>query len=312
MALLTAMGADPVQGMLAADVRQGLRDGSLDGVEMAPTFIRPNNFQLEAPYLTSFALLPKFEVLAASAEAWGGLSTEDRVAVSGAAAATVERIASTLELRRPGGPGRPLPDRPRRGATHDRGAGRLAGSRPRRARRECAHGRGDQPARSTTTGRPTTRPPFHRTCPVAASAGQARRLHRAALAAPTGVRPRPAHPAGDLPGHGHRRRLPGARGRSARRSRTGSPSPTCCGRTARSGTTQDPDFPDQGPSDGRYDTDGYQVTFTYLHNDFGGELIAPETMHWSAYDGTLTFTDIHAADPAGEAIYGAPWHLVSD
>ena len=26
--------------------------------------------------------------------------------------------------------------------------------------------------------------------------------------------------------------------------------------------TQDPDFPDQGPSDGRYDVDGYQVTFT--------------------------------------------------
>ena len=35
-----AMGADPVQGLVAADVGQGLRDGSLDGVEMAPTFIR--------------------------------------------------------------------------------------------------------------------------------------------------------------------------------------------------------------------------------------------------------------------------------
>ena len=34
-------------------------------------------------------------------------------------------------------------------------------------------------------------------------------------------------------------------------------------------------------------------------------------MHWSFYDGTLTFTDVHAADAAGEAIYGVPWHLVS-
>ena len=66
MALLTAMGADPVQGMVSVDVGLGLRDGSLDGVELAPTFIRANNFQLTAPYLTSFALIPKFEVLAAS------------------------------------------------------------------------------------------------------------------------------------------------------------------------------------------------------------------------------------------------------
>ena len=129
MALLAAMGADPVQGMVAADVGQGLRDGSLDGVEMAPTFIRDNNYQLDAPYLTSFALIPKFEALAASAQAWDRLSTEERDAVSRAAAATVSRDRLHARSRRPGGPRRAVPDRSRRRATDGRGTGWLAGGR---------------------------------------------------------------------------------------------------------------------------------------------------------------------------------------
>ena len=38
-ALLSALGARPVQGMLAAEVREGLKDGALDGVEMAPIYL---------------------------------------------------------------------------------------------------------------------------------------------------------------------------------------------------------------------------------------------------------------------------------
>jgi hypothetical protein len=148
------------------------------------------------------------------------------------------------------------------------------------------------------------------TCPVAASAGQARRMHRAAVAAPTTPTQGPRIPPGT-----YEAKVSSDDARDA-----GEVGPewedgiifTYVLRP--DGTfreTQDPDFPDQGPSDGRYDVDGYQVTFHYLHNDFGGNLIAPESMHWSSYDGTLTFTDVHASDPGGDAIYGVPWHLVS-
>ncbi len=96
MALLAAIGADPVQGMTAAEVREALQAGRLDGVEMAPVYVGPNGYNLSAPYLSSFALIPKFEVLAASTEIWTRLAVRDRDAVSKAAAETVDWEASRL------------------------------------------------------------------------------------------------------------------------------------------------------------------------------------------------------------------------
>ena len=96
MALLSALDADPVQGLLALDVRQDLTAGTLDGVEMAPTYLGRNGYNLDAPYLTSFALIPKFEVLAASSSAWGDLSDDDRQALADAGDETVDWEAERL------------------------------------------------------------------------------------------------------------------------------------------------------------------------------------------------------------------------
>jgi TRAP-type C4-dicarboxylate transport system substrate-binding protein len=310
MALLTAMGADPVQGMLAADVGQGLRDGSLDGVELAPTFIRDNNYQLVAPFLTSFALIPKFDALAASAQAWDRLSTEERDALSRAASATVSRIASTLDPDDQ----TDLAELCRTGLVIVRPASQaLTGWRAAApATPAAAAGMVDEITRALYNHGPTDdASALPTTCPVAASAGQARRMHRAAMTAPSGSTQGPRIPPGTYEARVTPQDFPD--------SGPGNPefdNPITFTYVLRpDGTfrvTQHPDFPDQGPSDGRYDTDGYQVTFTSLHNDFGGTLIAPESMRWSFYDGTLTLTDVHAADDAGDAIYGVPWHLLSD
>ena len=148
-------------------------------------------------------------------------------------------------------------------------------------------------------------------CPVAGNAGQARRMHRAAITARTSPTRGPRIP----PGTYEAEVTAGdARDAGVHDDPEWKDGITFTYVLRPDGTfreTQDPDFPDQGPSDGRYDVDGYQVTFHYLHNDLGGNLIAPETMRWSSYAGTLTFTDIHAADLEGDAIYGVPWHLVS-
>ena len=310
MALLTAMGADPVQGMIAADVGEGLRGGSLDGVELAPTFIRDNNYQLEAPFLTTFALIPKFEVLATSAQGWDRLSTEERGVVSRAAAATVSRIASELDPDDQ----TDLAELCRTGLVIVRPTSEaLAGWRAAAPATPAAAGSMvEEITRTLYNHGPTDdASALPATCPVAVSAGQARRMHRAAMAAPTGSTQGPRIPPGTYEAKVTPEDFPAP----------GSGNPefdnaiTFTYVLRPDGTfreTQDPDFPDQGPSDGRYDTDGYQVTFHYLHNDFGGNLIAPESMHWSFYDGRLTFTDVHAADDAGDAIYGVPWHLVSD
>jgi len=95
-ALLSALGARPVQGMLAAGVRDALKAGTLDGVEMAPIYLGQNGYDLAAPYLTSFALIPKFEVLAASSHSWHDLSEDDRSVLVDAGAETVAWEASRL------------------------------------------------------------------------------------------------------------------------------------------------------------------------------------------------------------------------
>ena len=312
MALLTAMGADPVQGMVSVDVGLGLRDGSLDGVELAPTFIRANNFQLTAPYLTSFALIPKFEVLAASARGWDRLSGDDRELVSRVARATVSQFAASLdaddqedlfELCRTGlVVVRPTPDA--------LAAWRAAAPAVAADATDVVDQIRDQVDSHGPTDDASALPP---TCPVAASAGQARRMHRALTVTPTGSRDGPRIPPGTYEARVTAQDFLDA-------GQVGNPefeqTITFTYVLRPDGTfreTQQPDFPDQGPSDGRYDVDGYQVTFKYLHNDFPESgYIAPETMRWSSYDGTLTFTDVHAADEAGDAIYGVPWRLVSD
>src|SRR6185437_11610449 len=87
-ALVTALGARPVQGMPSNKVSSPLRAGLVTAVETSPFFIAENAYQNAAPYLTSYAIFPKFETLVASKKAWAALPSAVQATMRQAAADT--------------------------------------------------------------------------------------------------------------------------------------------------------------------------------------------------------------------------------
>jgi TRAP-type C4-dicarboxylate transport system substrate-binding protein len=95
-ALMTAIGSRPVQGLSANQVGGLLRSGSLTGVEGGAYYMLANSYNAEAPYLTSYALFPKFDTLVATRRAWMALTTAQRAAVRQAIAATLAHARTVL------------------------------------------------------------------------------------------------------------------------------------------------------------------------------------------------------------------------
>src|SRR5262249_43667990 len=87
-AMISALGARPVQGLASNEVNAPLRSGSVTAVESSPFSIAENAYQNGAPYLTSYALFPKFGTLVASKKAWAALSPADQAAMKRAVADT--------------------------------------------------------------------------------------------------------------------------------------------------------------------------------------------------------------------------------
>ena len=58
-------------------VNSPLRAGLVTAVETSPFYIAENAYQNAAPYLTSYAVFPKFETLVASKKAWAALSPSE-------------------------------------------------------------------------------------------------------------------------------------------------------------------------------------------------------------------------------------------
>ena len=72
--------------------------------------------------------------------------------------------------------------------------------------------------------------------------------------------------------------------------------------------TQNPDYPDQGLSKGRYVIRADEVTFIW--DAYTG--LSRETVRWSYFDGMLTFAIVDVPDPAGRVNYTAhPWRKIS-
>ena len=65
-ALVTALGARPVQGLPSNQVNSPLHTGRVTAVETSPAYVWENGYQTAAPYLTSYAVFSKFETLVAS------------------------------------------------------------------------------------------------------------------------------------------------------------------------------------------------------------------------------------------------------
>ena len=88
-ALITALGARPVQGMASNKVNSPLQAGLVTAVEILPVLHSGEcAYQTAAPYLTSYAVFPKFETLVASKKAWATLSPSEQAAIRRAVADT--------------------------------------------------------------------------------------------------------------------------------------------------------------------------------------------------------------------------------
>jgi TRAP-type C4-dicarboxylate transport system substrate-binding protein len=303
-ALITALGARPVQGLASNQVNAPLRTGSVTAVEISPFFVAENAYQTGAPYLTSYAIFPKFETLVASKKAWAGLSPADQAAMRQAAADTRRhsgQLASreALELTQLCQQGVVL-DRP---TTAQLGAlaQSTAGVAPASATATSVErqikalpGTGAQP---DVTGVPAG-------CRVAGDAATAAAIHQVltpALAHQGGSKIPPGtyvvtdtvadFEAGGQYGSDWEKNI------------------TFTWHLRADGTfsqIQAPDYPDAGPVAGGYAVKGDEVTFTFKSCRSGCG--APETLRWSYFSGQLTFAIVDVADTGSRIIYTAhPW-----
>jgi TRAP-type C4-dicarboxylate transport system substrate-binding protein len=88
-ALISAIGATPVQGLSADDTGEELQDHWIGAAETQPMAILGNSYNAEAPYLTTYGLFPKIEVIVATKSAWAALTGQQQAAIREAAADTL-------------------------------------------------------------------------------------------------------------------------------------------------------------------------------------------------------------------------------
>lgn len=297
-AAFLALGAVPVQGLLAGDVYTRMRSHRLDAAESSPSFVLSNSYAGVARYLSSYALFPKFQSIVVSAKAWKRLSPEQQAAVRAAALDTVAAAATQVPAREGTELGqlcragirvtvptaRQLDALAASAATATDGLGDPAAAKVLGALRSLP-GAGPQALASPLPADCTKPPP----APAAAKAGQA--------AIPNGVYVTKTTVA-DL-------RRGAAIGPDFNRDivyRT----------TLRDGRwyqTQTPNYPDQGPFSGTYTVDGDEVRFVMLHA--AGALVTPETVKWSYFNKRLRFRIVDVADSASRVLYTAhPWRKV--
>jgi TRAP-type C4-dicarboxylate transport system substrate-binding protein len=307
-ALVTAIGARAVQRESASQVRGMLRSGSVAGVETSPEFILANSYNADAAYLTSYAVIPKFETIVATRAAWRALTAAQQAAIRQAAADTLAHArqvparesqeiagfcAGGLILDQPSPTQLAALARVTSGAVPG-GAQVIAMIRMIRA---AVPGTGPQPS-------PIPLPPA---CRIASTAAQAIALHRLSVPGGSGQTGGATIPPGtyvttDTVADW---RAGGQYGADWDTAITFTWHLYPDGRLYQ---TQQPDYPDQPFGRGRYIVKGDEVTFIW---DPYMEL-TPETVRWSYFDGQLTFSIVHVQDTASRITYIAhPWRKVS-
>jgi hypothetical protein len=300
--------------MTASQAHEALEGDGLDGVETAPIFISQNSYNVRAPYLTSFALIPKFEIIAASKSAWAKLSAPDRSTVKTAAAQTV--VSASVQV--PRDESRELSQLCANGLVVVRPS---AEALQEMADAASAAAPSDAPTRLALAkiaaavpglGPQAEASPVPSSCQVAATAEQARTLHTSSqTGSPTSSSPlsevsippgtyqvtvtKEQMAAGGLAGVDWQADI------------------TFTWIIEADGTfreTQQPDYPDQGPVSGKLEYSGdNHATFTLDPGPTGS--LSPETVRWSFYQGTLTFTVISVEDQGSRLIYAQPWRKIA-
>jgi TRAP-type C4-dicarboxylate transport system substrate-binding protein len=303
-ALVTALGARPVQGLLSNMVNKPLRTGSLAGVETSPFYITENGYETNAFYLTSYAVFAKFETLVASTKAWAGLSPADQTAMRRAVTDT-RRHSGALASRE----AQELTRLCLQGVVLDRPTaaqlGALAQSTAQATPANAAAADMERQIRALpgTGAQPdaTGVPPG---CRVAGDTATATAIHRV-------LTPALAHQGGGKIPPGTYMvtdtvadfEAGGQYGPDWEKDITFT---TYLHADGTDHETQSPDYKDQGPLTGHYVVKGDEVTFYWNPSPTGN--LTPETVRWSYFDGQLTFAIVDVADTASRVIYTAhPW-----
>jgi C4-dicarboxylate-binding protein DctP len=307
-ALMTAIGSRPVQGLTAGQVGGLLRSGSLTGVEGGPYYIVANSYNAEAPYLTSYALFPKFETLAATRRAWLALTTAQRAAVRQAIADTLAHARAAL----PDNEGQDLAKLCTNGVILDQPSpaqlaalAREAGGPPTNAEVAVMMRtiRADVPG----TGPQLSPIPVPAPCRTAQTMAQAISLHRLSLPARSSKQGATIPP-GD---YVTTDTVADFRAGGVQSGPDWSKPITWTFHLHPDGKleqTQTPDYPDEGPIYGRYVVHGDEVTFIW--NAAAG--LTPEALRWSYFGGQLTCSIVSVQDTPGQVEYTAhPWRKVS-
>jgi TRAP-type C4-dicarboxylate transport system substrate-binding protein len=305
-ALVSALGAHPVQGVTSNEVGGKLQSGAVTAVETSPSYVAENAYQTSAPYLTSYAAFGKFETLVAGQKAWAGLSPADQAAIRQAAADTRRHSAGLadrenselIQLCLQG----VVVDRPTAAqlATLVRSTATAAPSSAAAAaverRIKALPGTGAQPdATGVAPG-----------CRIAADAPTATAIHRV-------LTPALAHQGGGkIPPGTYATtdtvadfQAGGQYGDDWNKDVTWT---TVLRADGTMRVTQSPDYPDQGPATGRYVVKGDEVTFS-LSQKTGWSAV--ETVRWSYFDGQLTFAIVNVSDTGSRVIYTAhPWRKI--
>jgi TRAP-type C4-dicarboxylate transport system substrate-binding protein len=306
-ALITAIGAHPVQGLAANQVKGLLGSGSLAGVEVGPVYLLANSYNAEAPYLTSYALFPKFETLVATRHAWQALTATQRAAVHQAIMDTLGHAeivlapSETQDLSQLCSTGVLLDEPPpaQLAALAREAGGTPAGAAAAAITRMI---RADVPG----TGPQPSPVPLPAPCRTAQTAAQAISLHGLTVPAAS------ANQGATIPPGNYVTtdtvadfQAGGVVGPDWNKPITWTYHFHADGEIEQ---TQNPDYPDQGPIYGHYVVHGDEVTFYW--NAASG--LTPETVRWSYYDGQLTFSVVTVQDTGGQVMYNAhPWHKVS-
>jgi TRAP-type C4-dicarboxylate transport system substrate-binding protein len=97
----SALGAEPVQGLLANEVGERLRGRRLDGAETAPSSVINNGYQTYVSSLSSYGIFPKFQSIVVNRAAWDKLTSTQQAALRSATqratADAAGRIASETQ-----------------------------------------------------------------------------------------------------------------------------------------------------------------------------------------------------------------------
>jgi hypothetical protein len=285
-------------------VNSRLRAGLVTAVETSPFFIAENAYQNAAPYLTSYAIFPKFETLVASKKAWAALPPAVQAAMRQAAADTRRHSGQlatreNLELSTLCQQGVVL-DQPTAAQLADLAhatataapASAAAAATERQIR--ALPGTGPQP---DATARPDG-------CRVAGDPATATAIHQV-------LTPAFAHQGGGKipPGTYVVTDTVADFQAGGQYGSDWEKDITFTWHLHADGTwsaTQSPDYPDQGPVSGRYIVKGDEVTFDF--NSCPTGCGAPEHVRWSYFDGQLTFGIVDVADTGSRVIYTAhPW-----